>query len=82
MVKVRQIDILKTSNIKEFVCPSLSSINDTRAQRYWEQVFLNKRHKRGQQIRIGTADKVMIPVAFCFWAIEEDLRLEHIPWLT
>ena len=44
-----------------------------------EQVFLDKRHKRGQQIRIGTADKVMIPVAFCFGAIEEDLRLEHIP---
>ena len=33
-----------------------------------EQVFLNTRHvhKRGQKIRIGTADKVMIPVAFCF----------------
>ena len=31
---------------------------------------------------IDTADKVMIPVAFCFWATEEDLRLEHIPWLT
>ena len=31
-----------------------------------EQVLLNKRHKRGQQILIGTADKVMIPVAFCF----------------
>ena len=44
--------------------------------------FLNKRQKRGQQIFIDTADKVMIPVAFCFWATEEDLRLEHIPWLT
>ena len=31
-----------------------------------EQVFLSKRHKRGQQILIGIADKVMIPVAFCF----------------
>ena len=47
-----------------------------------EQVFLNKGQKRGQQIFIDTADKVMIPVAFCFWATEEDLRLEHIPWLT
>ena len=28
--------------------------------------FFKKRHKRGQQILIGTADKVMIPVAFCF----------------
>ena len=28
---------------------------------------------------IDTADKLMIPVAFCFWASEEDLRLEHIP---
>ena len=31
-----------------------------------KQVFFKKRHKRGQQILIGTADKVMIPVAFCF----------------
>ena len=44
--------------------------------------FLNKRQKRGKQIFIAAADKVMIPVAFCFWATEEDLRLEHIPWLT
>ena len=44
--------------------------------------FLNKMQKRGQQNFIDTADKVMIPVAFCFWATEEDLRLEHIPWLT
>ena len=36
--------------------------------------FLNKEQKRGQQIFIDTADKVMIPVAFCFWATEEDLR--------
>ena len=44
--------------------------------------FLSKRQKIGRQIFIDTADKVMIPVAFCFWATEEDLRLEHIPWLT
>ena len=76
MIKVRQIDILKTNSIEEFVCPSLSSINDTCASAIanGQQVFFKKRHKRGQQILIGTADKVMIPVSFCFWAIEEDLR--------
>ena len=86
--KVRQtwhFNNKKTNKIVEFVCLSLSAINSACAQtllRMERRYFLNKRQKRGQQIFVDTADKVMIPVAFCFWATEEDLRLEHIPWLT
>ena len=78
--KVRQtwhFNNKKTNKIVEFVCLSLSAINSACAQPYceWrEDIFLNKRQKRRQQIFIDMADKVMIPVAFCFWATEEDLR--------
>ena len=79
MTKVREtwhFNGKKTNRNKEFVCLSLSSINNTCTQHYFEWragIFSTKGKK---------ADKVMIPVAFCFWATEEDLRLEHIPWLT
>ena len=75
MTKVREtwhFNDKKTNKIEEFVCLNLRSINNTCTQPYceWtEDIFLNK-------------SKVMIPVAFCFLATEEDLRLEHIPWLT
>ena len=86
--KSEKLDILMTKKNKQNwgICLSEYEFYKwylcTALLRMESRYFLNKRQKRGQQIFIDAADKVMIPVAFCFWATEEDLRLEHIPWLT